>query len=182
VYKHFKVSGFSLFSPTGLTASSSARLWGKFYFTLSSWNNNNDGLTFDSLTYDAGSVSRFSPVTGVPFAPEFTGQINLCCQIYADADEGNKDTVSLELSFNTDSTIATVELYGYNDEALRAVSVGFEWDNANVQMQSAVPVKLHPDTLLRIGPYVFEDFDIDVTNANRGHSRSIRGFLLEGVL
>jgi hypothetical protein len=165
-YQHFQFGGSRLFSD-GLTGSGSARLWATYNFKLSSWNDNNDGLTLDTVTFDPGSIAVFSPVTGSAFIPTWVGQVNVCCQIYPDEDPGNKDTVSLELSFNVDSTIATVELYGYNDEALRAVSIGFEWDNASVMMQSAIPVTLHPEAQLRNGPFVFEDNDIDVTNTNQ---------------
>jgi len=85
-------------------------------------------------------------------------------------DLGVADSILMEIvqpdDWGTDSTFA-VELYAYNDvQNVTNMSSGFSWDNANVQMDSAVwsPEALDAFNLFR---FTFYKNSLDSTNANR---------------
>jgi len=84
-------------------------------------------------------------------------------------DPGVLDTVLLQPvavpDFTTGKTDLIVELWVYSDEPLIGATTGFRWDNPKVQMDSAVAEPLIDDGF-EIGPFFYENTDINVTNAN----------------
>jgi len=86
-------------------------------------------------------------------------------------DFGAADTV--DLIFSVIPCVATnqlqvqVDLYVFNDSnTLIGATVGFFWDNSNLQMDSAAPSPM-TNTAFDIGPFTYEDDDINITNANQ---------------
>lgn len=59
-----------------------------------------------------------------------------------------------------------MDLYVFNDSNdVYGATMGFSWDNPNLQMDSAEATELAK--LFELGPYLYEDSDIDLTNANQ---------------
>ncbi len=86
-------------------------------------------------------------------------------------DLGVADTVDLVFSvtpcLSTGQLEIQVDLYVFNDSnTLIGGAAGFVWDNPNLQMDSAVgsPMLL---AAWDIGPFFYEDDDINITNANQ---------------
>lgn len=87
-----------------------------------------------------------------------------------DDDLGAADTVAVEFSVVPDYTTGTyklqVDLYFFNDaNQILGSSMGFIWDNPNIQMDSAFP-GAEIDAAYDVGPFLFEDNNIAITNAN----------------
>ena len=59
-----------------------------------------------------------------------------------------------------------LDLYVFNDSNdVYGATMGFSWDNPNLQMDSAFPTALADN--FEIGPFLYEDGDINLTNANQ---------------
>ena len=84
-------------------------------------------------------------------------------------DAGTPDTIDLVVSLNPDANAnqlnVAVQLWVYNDAELFAATMGFSWDNSNLQLDSAVATDLGDQWGL--GPFFFENTDIALTNANQ---------------
>jgi len=78
-------------------------------------------------------------------------------------DPGNRDTTSLLVSVDTINMEATAELYVYSDEEISGASIGFNWNNMNFQMDSAIAESFINDAF-DIGPYKFLRDTLDYTN------------------
>ncbi|MEA2030806.1 MAG: Ig-like domain-containing protein [candidate division Zixibacteria bacterium] len=97
-------------------------------------------------------------------------------------DVGTADTVALLFQFNNDTTKAILEVYVYSDEQLLGATVGFTWDNANFQMDSAVATTEIKEAFDLITLF-YEDDSLELTNENqrflfggsRGHSSGLAG-------
>ncbi len=167
VNRNFLFGGARLFSD-GLLPADTAQLWATYSFTFDSWTNGDDGITVDTLHFNEGSVAFFVPVAGTAtgYVPTFAGRTSICCKEYPNVDPGQRDTVAVTVELNADSSEATMRLYGYWDEDLRTIALGFSWDNPLVQMVSATGSSLQSESDLRIGPYFYEDSALNVTNAN----------------
>ncbi len=86
-------------------------------------------------------------------------------------DLGEADTLDLVVTvapdFTTNQLQVQLDLYVFNDtNTFSSVSAGFQWDNPNLQMDSAVASQVSIDAL-DIGPFFYEDNDINITNANQ---------------
>lgn len=85
-------------------------------------------------------------------------------------DPGTMDTISLIATVTPDAQAGQLklklELWVYNDEEILSASVGFSWDNPNLQMDSAVGTPLTTGGF-GIGPFYYENADINLTNANK---------------
>ncbi|MEW5993918.1 MAG: hypothetical protein AB1744_05935 [Candidatus Zixiibacteriota bacterium] len=86
-------------------------------------------------------------------------------------DLGAADTVDLVFSVVPHAAInqlqLQVELWVFNDSnTLVGVSMGFSWDNPNLQMDSASASPM-TDAAFDIGPFLFEDDNLATTNANQ---------------
>lgn len=84
---------------------------------------------------------------------------------------GAPDTVDLVFTVGPDYTTgqmqAQLDLYVFNDSNhVEGATAGFSWDNPNMQMDSAVAAQIVEDNF-EIGPFLYEDGDINVTNANQ---------------
>ena len=83
---------------------------------------------------------------------------------------GVQDTVALEIvqapDFSTGEDQLVLELWVYSDELISAATVGFSWDNAKLQADSAVGATLATDNF-EIGPFFYQDNNIAITNANQ---------------
>ncbi|MFH1686172.1 MAG: hypothetical protein ABIE70_01465 [bacterium] len=85
-------------------------------------------------------------------------------------DEGVPDTVALEFSvvpdFTTNQLLVQADLWVFNDgNNVQGAGMGFSWDNPNMQMDSAVASPVVTGGF-EIGPFFYENSDINVTNAN----------------
>lgn len=86
-------------------------------------------------------------------------------------DLGEADTVDYEFTvfpdFTTGQMQFQMDLYMFTDSNLvRGITVGFNWDNPNVQMDSATsPPEIV--TAFDLGRWYYEDGDISLTNANQ---------------
>jgi len=83
---------------------------------------------------------------------------------------GAPDTVALVASVTPDAAGGEMhlqlDLWVFNDSNdVYGATMGFIWDNPSLQMDSAVPTSVA--TMFEIGPFFFEDDDINLTNANR---------------
>ncbi len=78
-------------------------------------------------------------------------------------DVGIRDTVSMVLTVDTANLEAVAEVWVFSDADLKGATAGFGWDNPNLQMDSAVVDSLVINGF-DIGPFVYRDEDIDVTN------------------
>ncbi|HEX2897162.1 MAG TPA: hypothetical protein VHP63_03835, partial [candidate division Zixibacteria bacterium] len=85
-------------------------------------------------------------------------------------DPGTMDTISLIATVTPDAQASQLklklELWVYNDEEILSASMGFFWDNPNLQMDSAVGTPLTTGGF-GIGPFYYENADINLTNANK---------------
>ncbi|MBU8933768.1 MAG: hypothetical protein KOO62_07150 [candidate division Zixibacteria bacterium] len=86
-------------------------------------------------------------------------------------DAGAADTVEMVFSVIPDYTTGQynvqMDLWVFNDaNLLIGATSGFTWDNANLQMDSATASDL-TDNAFDIGPFFYEDADIDLTNSNQ---------------
>lgn len=87
------------------------------------------------------------------------------------SDLGVPDTLDMVFSVIPDSSTnqlkVQVDFYLFNDSnQVIGGAVGFSWSNPNLLMDSAVVVPLI-DSVFDLGVFLFEDGDINVTNANR---------------
>ncbi|MFQ5500500.1 MAG: FlgD immunoglobulin-like domain containing protein, partial [Candidatus Zixiibacteriota bacterium] len=57
-------------------SGSGSRLWGTFYFTLSSWNTL-DSITIDTLSFNNGSLWQFSAPGNMAYSPLFSGKVTV---------------------------------------------------------------------------------------------------------
>jgi len=89
----------------------------------------------------------------------------------ADTDGlGAPDTVDLVVSVTPHAAGGQMQLqldlYVFNDSNnVYGATMGFDWDNPNLQMDSAVPSAL--GDMFEIGPFFYENNDINLTNANQ---------------
>lgn len=86
-------------------------------------------------------------------------------------DAGAADTIEMVFSVTPDYTTGLfdvqMDLWVFNDSnPLIAGTVGFIWENANLQMDSAVASPL-TDGGFDLGPFLYEDNDIALTNTNQ---------------
>lgn len=85
-------------------------------------------------------------------------------------DPGTMDTISLIATVTPDAQASQLklklELWVYNDEEILSASMGFSWDNPNLQMDSAVGTPLTIGGF-GIGPFYYENADLNLTNANQ---------------
>lgn len=86
-------------------------------------------------------------------------------------DFGAADTVDLVFSVvphaATNQLQFQIDLYVFNDSnTLIGATMGFSWDNPNLQIDSAAASPL-TDAAFDIGPFFYEDDDINITNANQ---------------
>ncbi len=175
----FQGAGYS----TGLPAADSSRLWATYYFTLLEWNGySRDGLTMDTVSWDGGSVLLFGlPDHAGVFQPEWSGGFHTGCSrcVYPDPDPGARDTVGIDMSYDSILTEITLELSGFFDEDLRSISVGLDWNYETAKMLSAEADTLHSliDSYMQ-GPFIFHDNIIDSTNKYRefGYYHSSNNF------
>jgi hypothetical protein len=104
-------------------------------------------------------------------------------------DLGVPDTVAMVVAIcpdaNANQLHVQIELWVYSDSLIVAGSAGFSWGQTrfpgNLQMDSAVATQLLIDAF-EIGPFFYEDNDINITNANHrflvGGSRMLGNGLL----
>ncbi len=83
---------------------------------------------------------------------------------------GAPDTVDLVVAVTPHAATAQLQvqldLYVFNDSNdVFGATMGFSWDNPNLQMDSTTKTDLA--NMFEIGPFVYEDNDIDLTNANQ---------------
>jgi hypothetical protein len=86
-------------------------------------------------------------------------------------DLGAADSVDMVFTVtpcaSTNQLQIQLDLYVFNDSnTISGVSMGFSWDNPNLQMDSARPSQLTQDAF-DLGTFFYEDDDINLTNANR---------------
>ncbi|MFQ5498186.1 MAG: dockerin type I domain-containing protein [Candidatus Zixiibacteriota bacterium] len=85
-------------------------------------------------------------------------------------DIGNPDTVAMVVSVAPQASPAQLQvqldLYVYSDDVVKAATMGFGWDNPNIQMDSAKDSPV-TQTGFDFGRFFFETGDIAVTNANQ---------------
>ncbi len=86
--------------------------------------------------------------------------------VFAQADPGIADTIVFEMTVDTTALTAVVQAYVFSDEVLVGASSGYMWINDNMTMDSAVKTDLFANGFDLISS-VYEDSDIDVTNANK---------------
>jgi hypothetical protein len=84
---------------------------------------------------------------------------------------GAPDTVDMVYTiapdFTTGQMKAQLDLYVFNDSNhVEGATVGFSWDNPNMQMDSANAAQIVLDNF-EIGPFLYEGDDIAITNANQ---------------
>lgn len=82
---------------------------------------------------------------------------------------GAPDTVDLVITVAPDAAAGQMQvqmdLFVFNDSNdVYGATVGFRWDNPNLQMDSAVSSELANS--FELGPFLYEDDDINLTNAN----------------
>ncbi|MFH1842585.1 MAG: hypothetical protein ABIF77_05215, partial [bacterium] len=85
-------------------------------------------------------------------------------------DAGAADTVEMVFSVTPDYTTGQydvqMDLWVFNDaNSLIGATAGFSWDNASLQMDSAVASPL-TDNGFDLGPFFYEDNSLALTNAN----------------
>ncbi len=90
--------------------------------------------------------------------------------VQSEFDLGEADTVDVVFSVTPDYTTGTydlqMDLYVFDDaNQLFGTSVGFLWDNPNIQMDSAFSGP-EISAAYDVGPFHFENNDIALTNAN----------------
>ncbi|RKX29359.1 MAG: hypothetical protein DRP47_02030, partial [Candidatus Zixiibacteriota bacterium] len=86
-------------------------------------------------------------------------------------DFGVADTIEMVFSVTPDYTTGQynvqMDMWVFNDSnSLIGGTVGFTWDNSNFQMDSAVASELTV-TGFDLGTFLYEDNDINITNANQ---------------
>ncbi|MCH8028130.1 MAG: T9SS type A sorting domain-containing protein [candidate division Zixibacteria bacterium] len=85
-------------------------------------------------------------------------------------DAGTPDTIDLVVLLNPDANAnqlkVELQLWVYNDAELQAATMGFSWDNSNLQLDSAVATPL-TNGGFGIGPFFFEGNSIATTNTNQ---------------
>jgi len=83
-------------------------------------------------------------------------------------DPGIPDTVDLVVTVcpvqSTGQFQVQMDFYVFSDYTNSASSIGFSWDNPNLQMDSAIATSL-TDVGYDMGPFFYEDNDINLTNA-----------------
>jgi hypothetical protein len=86
-------------------------------------------------------------------------------------DPGFKDTVELVVAVqpqeDSGQLNVVLELYAFNDSSLTGATAGFSWDNPNLRMDSAVAAQFIIDLGTNFGPFLYEDDNIDTSNANQ---------------
>jgi hypothetical protein len=82
-------------------------------------------------------------------------------------DPGITDTVALVVTQKPNAALnqlnVELALYVFSDSTIVGASMGFRWDNPNLKMDSAI-VSALIDSSFGIGPWLYEDGDITVTN------------------
>jgi hypothetical protein len=74
------------------------------------------------------------------------------------------DTVEIQVS--SGGSMVQMDLYVRNSQTVVGASMGFSWDDPNLQLDSVVATPL-VDTAFDYGPYFYEQDNLDTTNANR---------------
>ncbi len=85
-------------------------------------------------------------------------------------DSGVPDTVAIVASVIPDATTGQnqlqLDIEVFNDELIAGNSMGFSWDHSGLTLDSAVATDI-VTSQYQIGPFFYEETDINLTNANQ---------------